>query len=142
MKHLLLDVNVILDVLLDRRPHAAAAAALWSACEQGSARASLAAHAVTTIHYLVAREHGRETARKSIEALLGIFGVAPVDEKVLRQALQGKAPDFDDEVSLRAAQLAGCDALVTRDPKGFRGSPLPVMTPASALAFLTTSSEA
>jgi predicted nucleic acid-binding protein len=37
LKRLLLDVNVMLDVLFDRRPHAAAASALWAAGERGSA---------------------------------------------------------------------------------------------------------
>ncbi len=140
MRHVLVDVNVVLDVLLDRRPYVAAAAALWAALEKGAARGSLAAHAVTTIYYLISREHGRVTARDSVGALLSVFGVAPVDEHVLQLALGASAPDFEDAVSAAAAQLAGCEAIVTRDPRGFHGSPLPVMAAQAALAWLTIES--
>ena len=53
MKRILFDTNVILDVLLDRRPYAEASAAAWEAVETGSVEGLLAAHAITTIHYLV-----------------------------------------------------------------------------------------
>ena len=52
MKRLLLDVNVVLDVLLDRTPYAEASAAVWAAVEQGEAEGYLSAHAVTTLRYL------------------------------------------------------------------------------------------
>ena len=49
MKRALFDVNVVLDVLLDRKPHVEASAAAWAAVETGAAQGLLAAHAVTTI---------------------------------------------------------------------------------------------
>src|SRR5262245_60410424 len=102
MRHVLLDVNVVLDVLLERKPHVTAAAALWTTVETGAARASLAAHAITTIHYLIARERGRAVARDSVEALLSIFGVAAVDERVVQLALGSASSDFEDAVSAAA----------------------------------------
>jgi hypothetical protein len=53
MKRILLDVNVVLDVLLDRAPHADASSFIWAAVERGHLNGWLAAHGVTTIHYLV-----------------------------------------------------------------------------------------
>ena len=58
MRRILLDTNVVLDVLLDRHPHAQASAALWAAVETGIAEGMLAAHAITTIHYLIRKEKG------------------------------------------------------------------------------------
>jgi predicted nucleic acid-binding protein len=74
MKRVLLDVNVILDVLLDRKPHAAASAAASAAVENRALEGLLSADAVMTIHYLIARERGAVTARRNISALLGVFG--------------------------------------------------------------------
>ena len=39
MKRVLVDVNVILDVLLDRSPHAVASRAIWMAIELSGRRA-------------------------------------------------------------------------------------------------------
>jgi len=44
--------------------------------------------------------------------------------------------DLEDNVSMACALAAGLDAIVTRDPKGFAGSPIPVLSPTELLARL------
>jgi predicted nucleic acid-binding protein len=136
MKRVLVDVNVVLDVLLDRKPHAAASAAVWAAIETGIAEGLLAAHAVTTIHYLIRKEVGAARARRMISAILRVFSVAAVDGPVIHDALHSSCPDFEDAVTASAARLAGCDILVTRDPRGFRQSSVRVLTPEAAAPLL------
>ena len=48
-KKILFDTNIILDVLLNRQPHAEASVAAWAAAECGRVEGMIAAHAVTTI---------------------------------------------------------------------------------------------
>ncbi len=107
MKRVLLDVNVVLDVLLDRAPFADASSAVWAAIEQGEA-----------------------------EALLSVFDVAAVDGPVLNAALALKWTDFEDAVTAAGARRAKCDAIVTRNPHDFKGSPVRVLTPSEAVAWL------
>jgi hypothetical protein len=66
-----------------------------------------------------------------------MFTVASVDEKVLRRALSLGWPDFEDAVCVAAAELCGCDAIVTRDTKGFVESPVRIIDCPTALAWLT-----
>lgn len=54
MMRILLDLNLVLDVLLDREPYAEDSSALWAAIENHEAEGSPAAHCVTTLHYLSA----------------------------------------------------------------------------------------
>ena len=136
MTRVLLDVNLILDVLLDREPYVDAASAVWSAVETGRAHGLLSAHAVTTIHYLNIRGVGTRKAQGTIDALLSVFDVAAVDEGVMRTALALEWDDFEDAVTAAAAQRARCAAIVTRNPKDFKGSPVRVVTPAEAAAWL------
>ena len=136
MKRLLLDVNVVLDVLLDREPHADSAAELWSAVEDGRAEGLLSAHAVTTIHYLNERSVGRRMARETTDGLLSVFEVAAVDERVLAAALGLGWKDFEDAVTATAARRAKCDVLVTRNPRDFKRSPVRVMAPREAVAWI------
>ncbi|MDP9191969.1 MAG: PIN domain-containing protein [Acidobacteriota bacterium] len=137
MKLLLVDLNVILDVILDRRPGADSAAALWAAIENGQGRGLIPAHGITTIFYLLEKARGGAFARKGVERLISVFGVAPVNEDVVRRALVLAWPDFEDAVCAAAAEASGCEAIVTRDPSGYPGSPLPVVDPAAALSWLT-----
>jgi predicted nucleic acid-binding protein len=138
VKPLLLDLNVILDVILDRRPGADAAAALWAAIESGHGRGLIPAHGVTTIFYLLEKARGAAFARDGVERLISVFGVAPVNDTVVRRALVFGWPDFEDAVCAAAAEASGCEAIVTRDPGGYSNSPLPVIDPAAALSWLVT----
>jgi len=136
MKRVLLDVNVVLDVLRDRAPFAEPSSAVWAAVEQGRAEGLLSAHAVTTLHYLNAREVRPRVARETTESLLDVFGVAVVDDGVLRAALALGWKDFEDAVTAAAARRAKCDALVTRNPRDFPRSPVRVLSPSEAAAWL------
>lgn len=137
MTRILLDVNLVLDVLLDRALHAEAASDVWTAVETGRAQGFLSAHAVTTVHYLNSRAVGARNARETTDALLSVFEVAPVDEAVMRSALAMGFPDFEDAVTAAAAQRARCAAIVTRNPRDFRKSPVRVLTPVEAAAWLS-----
>ena len=66
MRRILFDTNVVLDVLLDRRPCVEASASAWAAAETGIVMGLLAAHAVTTIHYLIRKEMGSNQAKQAI----------------------------------------------------------------------------
>jgi predicted nucleic acid-binding protein len=136
MKRILFDTNVVLDVLLDRRPYVEASAAAWAAVETGAVDGMLAAHAVTTIHYLLRKELGNAATTRTVSAILRVFQVAGVDGSVVREALQLPSSDFEDAVTAAAARMAGCDCIVTRDPKGFRGSPVRSLTPEAITLLL------
>ena len=136
MTRVLLDVNVVLDVLLNRPPFADAASAVWTAVEEGRAEGFLAAHAVTTVYYLNARSVDARVARRTTAALLGVFDVAPADAAVLQSALALNWPDFEDAVTAACARRAKCHAIVTRNPKDFRRSPVHVLSPTEAAAWL------
>jgi predicted nucleic acid-binding protein len=138
VKTLLLDLNVILDVILDRQPDADAAAALWSAIEAGQGRGLIPAHGITTIFYLIEKARGAEFARRGVERLISVFGVAPVNEAVVHRALALAWRDFEDAVCAAAAEASGCEVIVTRDPSGFPDAPLPVVDPIAALSWLNS----
>jgi predicted nucleic acid-binding protein len=136
VKRVLVDVNVVLDVLLFRQPHFPASAAVWSAVENGLIEGLLAAHAVATIHHLIRKEQDAVRAKRTMRAILRVFGVAPVDGTVIQEALQLSGRDFEDSVTAAAARFAGCDLILTRDPKGFRDSTVRVLTPEEAAPLL------
>jgi predicted nucleic acid-binding protein len=141
MKRILFDTNVVLDVLLDRQPHVKASAAAWASVEAGICEGMLAAHAVTTIHYLASKEMGSVKARRTVSAILRVFGVATVDVAVVQEALHLPCPDFEDAVTAASARAAGCECVVTRDPKGFRGSLLRCLTPEALIPLLVPHGE-
>jgi predicted nucleic acid-binding protein len=141
LKRLLLDTNVVLDFVLGRSPFAAPAALLWSQAVAGHTEVVIPAHGVTTIHYLAARSRGGAFARSVVANLLVVPSIAPIDAVVLRRALALEASDFEDAVCAAAAEAARCDLIVTRDPKGYRHSPVAAVDPTTALSLVRDGSE-
>ena len=132
----LLDVNVILDVLQQRRPFYEDSAAVLAAAETGRLAGLVAAHSVTTLFYLLGKYGSAEQARVHTVDLLSVVEVAPVDRRVLDEALALPYADLEDAVQMAAARRAGADYLVTRDRSGYAAGPLPALAPAELLALL------
>lgn len=133
---LLVDINVVLDVILRREPHLTASLEVFRTIERGNAAGFLSAHAFTTAWYLLRKHGGPAHANARLSDLHAVFAVAAVDGLVLKEALALGWPDYEDAVTAVAAQQAGCDAVVTRDPRGFPGALLPVVDPAGAVALI------
>ena len=132
----MLDVNVILDMVLDRRPHSTTARALWAAAERKEIEVVVPAHGVTTVFYVAARERGAGFARRIMSDLVLVPAIAPVDGATLHRALALGWADFEAAVCAAAAEAASCDLLVTRDARGFKDSPVLVVDPVTALSLL------
>ena len=137
MTRVLIDVNVVLDVLAERQPFVSDSQAVLQLVEAGAVDGVLAAHFVTTLHYLLSKHLSKAKARKTLEDLLHILGVVAVDEDRLRHALAMKWADFEDAVQAACAEKAEADYLVTRDKRGFKGSVVQVVTPAELVALIT-----
>lgn len=125
----MLDLNVLLDVLQKREPHYRVSAAVLEQVIHGEGAGALSAHAVTTVHYLVARYADRTSADRALDWLLRNLHVCPVGREELDRARSLGWPDFEDAVVAAAAEHARCSCIVTRNIKDFVDSPVPVLTP-------------
>lgn len=133
---ILFDTNVVLDVMLDRTPFSEPASHLLSFVERGDLSGFLCATTVTTIHYLATKVLGKDQAQNQIKSLITLFDIASVNRTVIEDALKSKFSDFEDSVIYQSSRHVGADAIVTRDPKGFKKSKLPVYSPIELLKIL------
>ena len=131
--NIVFDTNVILDVLLDRDPFSDSASQLLSLVEKGEIFGYICATTVTTIHYLTAKVLGKNESKEKIKDLITLFAIASVNRTVIEDSLKSNFSDFEDAVVYQAANHAGAEAIVTRDPKGFSQSNLPVYNPIELL---------
>ena len=126
--------NVVLDVLLDRDPFVKAAVDIFRLAEESRIEAFLCATTITTIDYLLTHALPEPVARDALHRLISIFEIATVNRPVIERALGSKIHDFEDAVLDEAGQMAGADAVITRNTKDFTGSVLKVFEPSEFLA--------
>ena len=127
---LMIDLNVVLDVLMNRQPFANDSLAVCS----GTDRCLVSAHMVTTAVYLTER-FGPEATNATLDFLLDCFTVVPCDAKILSAARRLEFSDYEDAVVATSAQKAGCRYIVTRNPRDFARSPVPAVTPGEFLSI-------
>ena len=138
MNHYLLDTNVLLDLFLNRAPWADDAEVIWEAHRHFQLRASVAAFAIPTIYYIVEKQEGFAVARTAVGACLTTLDIVSTDRSTLVAAQAFTGIDFEDDLQIATGVQNAVDAIVTRNPKDFAGSPIPVLTPADVVTLLRT----
>lgn len=130
----IVDTNVVLDVLLARKPFVSAAVQLFGLIERGQVEGMLCATSVTTLDYLLTQSLPRAACRETLRRLLRLFEIAPVTRAVIEEALQSRMTDFEDAVVEQAGRLAGAEAVITRDMRDFRQSAIKTLSPGELLS--------
>lgn len=123
------DTNIILDVLLERRPWHTTALALLTKVETGQIEGFLCPTTVTTIAYLIQKEKDKRTAKELIGHLLTLFDLTTINKHACESALSTRITDYEDAILHESARLSGMDAIVTRNTKDFQYAALPVYSP-------------
>ncbi|MDX2096931.1 MAG: PIN domain-containing protein [Leptolyngbyaceae cyanobacterium bins.59] len=130
---ILIDTNIVLDLILEREPFVEGAIALFERIEQGNLEGSIAATTITNIFYIIRKAKGREVALDAINRLLSGLQFYAVNRQTIETALSLGQKDFEDSIQLACAILNQLDGIVTRDPKDFSGSNLPIYSPTELL---------
>jgi predicted nucleic acid-binding protein len=130
----LLDLNVLLDVFLNRAEFLADSAAVFQANHEGRMDACISAASLGTVFYVVRRNADYDRAKKVVSECLDSFTVIPVSRSTLELAITLAGRDFEDNLQIASAVEGGVDGIVTRDPRGYVDSIIPVQSPAEVLA--------
>jgi predicted nucleic acid-binding protein len=133
---LFLDTNVLLDVLAQRKPWMQDSAALLSLVDMGQAQGFVAAHTITTLHYLLSKHLNREKASAALADLIDLVTIATVDASVIQRGLSLGWHDFEDAVQAVCAFEVEADYFVTRNLQDFSALSIPVVNPSQMLQYL------
>ena len=132
----LIDIIIILDVLQHREPFFLASARVLSSAEIGSIKGYIAAHTMTTIFSLVAKDDSPERTRIVLTEVLNFLEISPVNKETIEGALNLPYQDFEDAVQMMSAVQVGAEYLVTRKIKDYTAGPIKAIQPAELLALI------
>lgn len=129
MKKVLIDLNIILDFLNKRNFHEEAANII-NMCVEKKLSGFIAAHEITTLSYFLLKEKkDKNKAADIISALLDIFNIIPIDEKILREALFSPVKDYEDALIEVSAVKNSIDYIISRNLGDFKSARIQVFTP-------------
>jgi predicted nucleic acid-binding protein len=138
MKRILIDSDVILDLLLDRKPFCEDSLALIYACEQKQLQGFVTPVIIANVYYIFRQNASHITVTEQLKLLLKIISVLNMDQKQVLAALDSKFTDFEDALQyFSAIQSNKVDVIITRNTSDYKKSALPVFTPIEFLATFT-----
>ena len=136
-KNILVDLNVILDVLLER-PGYKASQAVLEMQSPNDYTVFISAHVVTTFAYLLENANvPKEEIKRNVNWLLQTFSIVSTDRVILKSSLKSHIKDYEGAVVEQAAIDCGASAIVTRNLKDFSQSVVSATTPEK---FISSSS--
>ena len=128
---ILIDCDVLLDVLLKRKDHYAASAAVLDWAESHPGRAAVAWHTVANLEYLI-----QGGVRPFVDQLLQFAEIPRTGTHEMRNALLLNLPDFEDAMQVAAAEPFGAQVIATRNVGDYKSSPIKAMRPIDLVPLL------
>ena len=132
----IVDLNLIIDVLQRREPFFMAAAKVCDVIKNGKCEGIVAAHAVTTLFYIIRKCTDLTTAKQALDWLMSTFEVAYADKSIFVTARSMEFSDFEDAVVSASAAANSCNYIVTRNLGDFRRSRVKAITPEEFLSLV------
>jgi len=127
---IMIDTNVILDYILDRQPFSHNAGKVLESCVRGEHTGCILVSAITDIFYIAEKYmDDLHILYLLIEDLLENILLVDLSRKDFMEALEKREKDFEDCILAVCAANAGCDLIVTRNPKDFKNAVVTTVTP-------------
>ncbi|MEX0994249.1 MAG: PIN domain-containing protein, partial [Balneolaceae bacterium] len=135
---ILFDTNILLDLLLMRKPYYDSVVQLVSLVETRIIEGWLCPNTVSMVHYLLSEALDEEQATGHLATLLNMYQVSGVNQETLNQANKGGYSDYNYALTYQSALQAGVDAILTRNQEQYSEKNLPILTPDKLLALLNS----
>lgn len=127
-----LDTNILVDVICHRE-HMLEAATIIDMGKRGNVELYCTALTVANCIYICRKTLGKELVHKIMKTLCSFIHISPIGQKECDDAFAVESPDFEDALQNYSAASIKADVIITRNPKHFTYSEIPVMNAAEFL---------
>lgn len=137
MINILIDSDVILDSLLNRKPFSSDSSKILTLCESKNFHGFVTGIIIANIYYLLKKEHNSQRILEAIKQLLIFLDVLVIDKNIILQSIDSEFGDFEDALQNYSAENYGSiNAIITRNIKDYKKSSLSILTPEMFLKTL------
>jgi len=125
-----IDVNVIIDVLVQREPFYSDSYKIIQLGLNGEFETLMSAGSFNNVYYVVKKGiKDAGIAREKIFLLSNMVKICKSTPEDITQAIILFIPDFEDAIIAAAAKREKADYIITRDEADFKNSPVPAINP-------------
>ena len=117
---LLLDTNIFIDILLDRKPFSKDSVLVYKMCENGLAQGYVAPITINNIYYICRKSRNPSLIKAFLSKISEDFTIAPMDGKTIEKANRLPISDYEDALQYAMALQNSIDCLITRNVKDFK----------------------
>ena len=127
---ILVDTNILMDVIADRKPYAEYGKEILEMCAKRQVTGVMAAHSIPNLFYILRKDFSQEERRALLRNLCRIFRISDLNAKKILAALDNdEFLDFEDCLQEECAVEQSADFIVTRNPDDFMKSRVKVLQP-------------
>lgn len=132
----LIDTNIILDVLCNRKEFVADSLRVFQCCEAQHITGYISALSIPNIVYIMRKELDSERIKEILHTLTMVFSVVELREVDLLKAAELSFDDYEDAIQSVCGARVQADYIVTRNGKDFANSSVPAISPTGLLKQL------
>jgi predicted nucleic acid-binding protein len=121
---MLIDTNLVLDLLLNRKPFVVNAVKVFEQAEKGDIEAYLTANSVTDIVYILRKAYSGDQIREHLQNMFVFIKIIRVTASDIFGAFKLDIPDYEDALLMQCAKAGGLECIITRNKKDFRDCPV------------------
>lgn len=122
------DTNIILDWLGKREPFFTYAEGIFLKAENKEIEVLISTMSYIFTEYILRKQLGKEQARQALTGIRAISSVCTSGDKEIDLALISGMKDFEDSFQYYTALNNSASVIITRNPKDFEGSQIPIMS--------------
>ena len=139
MTDIFIDTDVIIDFLIDREPHSREAAIIFTLIEQKKLKGYVSSLTFSNLYYILRKIESHNKVIAKLDSISRLLTILKVDQQIIKLAIASEFPDFEDSIQYNCAlDYKKIDVLITRNIKDYKGSQIPVMTPAVYLKMVSS----
>lgn len=137
IKRVLLDVNVCIDIIVNRSLLPEIKKELFSVFLDYNIKPYVPAFSIDTIYYILnhSMKIDNETAKNAIQKLLKFTKMLHSTDETIQRAFISNFPDFEDALINSLAESHNMDAIITNNIADFIRSKLPVYRPVDFISL-------
>ncbi len=131
---LLIDTNIILDVLMNRKEFVKDSSMIWKLCETEQMKGYISCLTFANMIYIMRKELTPDKIEEVLQKLKLIFEITNFSSLILEKAVEMKWNDFEDAIQSATAEQIHADYIITRNVRDFTKSKVIAFTPTELLA--------